>query len=778
MYKIKRLLTTLAVLLCCGTLQAQVVDSVDVLHYDLTLDLSSGNSLRGKASLTMKLLRPCDNIALDLTGCTVDSLGVYQSIIENIDMRNIPTADIPVGQLFHIVVFYHSNGYVEDYGFGGLHFDNNMTYNLGAAFGEDPHSIGRALFPCRDNFHDKATYTLRVKAKQGWSAECSGMLLSRTVDDGGCENSVWVINQPVPTYIVGIGQADFHRIQTTAGDYPVTIGYTTQDSTTTANVYSLLDAVVPMYEQCFGPYRWGRIGYIGTAMGSMEHANNIALALPAMSSVSYSGQSTIAHELGHAWFGNLVTCETEGDMWINEGGATFTSEVAREATHGRSYSNAHYQLDLDNVIRTTHHKDNGYRALHDMPHNYTYGSTTYDKGGLVWHSLRGYLGDSLFYASVRTLMDRCAFSSIDAYRLRDSLSAYSGVDLNGFFDFHVFSPGFNDYNVSFGQGDGYQTTSNVSVTIHQNSVGTDNLMRQNRVPVTFFSADGQRHKVWFSFQGTDTVINSYQLPFAPAFCVLDLDCEISDAVTVDSVTVSGGNGTIATDVAFFSVRGASAQYLCRYYVEHHYTRPTGLDTATGIIRPANRYWVVRGPHEYNGGLSGRFRYIREGYYNSEFPHLDEGFYSKQGTLDSMALLWRSNDGMPWQVVSLNHSSNANDGLFLFDNLLVGEYTLAVVDTNLVTVNPAPLAIHDAPLPTSNTPLNLFPNPIHSGDSFTLEAPTDEPFTVTIVDASSHAVWHRSGCRNGDKIAPALPAGTYTVMIENNSISLTSKIIVL
>ena len=772
---IKRILTLFTMLLCCGAMQAQIADTVDVQHYDITLDLSNGTPFHGKAVLTMQLVQPCNEIALDLYG-TVDSMFIDGQRLSGTNIRHIATAGIAAGQAFTLTIHYRGSGYVENYGFGGIHFDNDMTYNLGAAFGDPLHSIGSAVFPCRDNYNDKATYTLRIKARHGWSAECSGMLQSRTVDADGCELSIWNIEHPVCTYLVGIGQADFHRINTTAGGIPVTIGYTTQDSAVTANVYALLDAVVPKFEQCFGPYRWGRIGYIGTALGSMEHVNNIALARQAMASITQAGQSTIAHELGHAWFGNLVTCETEGDMWINEGGATFTSEVAREATHGRGASDATYQQNLDNVLRTAHHDDGAYRPLHNMPHAYTYGTTTYEKGGLVWHSLRGYLGDSLFYSTIRTLMDRCAFTSIDAYRLRDSLSAYSGVDLTGFFNFHVFSPGFNNYNVCYGQGDGYQTTSNISVTISQNSVGTDHLMRQNRVPVTFFSADGQRLKQWFSFHGTDTVISSHHLPFTPAFCVLDLDCELSDAVTVDSVDATGGSGSQPTAMAFFAIRGSSPEHHDRYYVEHHYVHAEGLDDISGVIRPAGRYWVVRGMHNVNNGLTGRFRYIRHGYSGSEFPNLDETFYRNNSTLDSIALLWRQDEYHPWQAVSRRHVGNNNDGYFLFDNLLTGEYTLAVVDTNIVTVNPDPISISTAQQPALNT--TLFPNPVHSGDNFAVEAPTAEPFAVTIVDAAGRTAWYRDGCHSGERMAPRLAPGTYTVKIENNNISLTAKIIVL
>jgi hypothetical protein len=75
-----------------------------------------------------------------------------------------------------------------------------------------------------------------------------------------------------------------------------------------SQTFALLDNVVPMFEQCFGPYRWGRIGYIATPKGSMEHTNNIALVADFVSSMTEPAQTTIAHELGHAWFGNLITC--------------------------------------------------------------------------------------------------------------------------------------------------------------------------------------------------------------------------------------------------------------------------------------------------------------------------------------------------------------------------------------------------------------------------------------------------------------------------------------
>jgi hypothetical protein len=115
-----------------------------------------------------------------------------------------------------------------------------------------------------------------------------------------------------------------------------------------------------------------------------------------------------------------------------------------------------------------------------MPHDYTYGSTVYKKGWMVWHSLRGYLGEEVFYSALQRLMNSCAFGNIDSYRLRDSLSLYTGVDLTDFFDFHVFSPGFVDYHVDLIPGD------HPAVNIRQQTVGTTATPRGSMVPVTIF----------------------------------------------------------------------------------------------------------------------------------------------------------------------------------------------------------------------------------------------------------------------------------------------------
>lgn len=767
MKNVKTLFLMLLALLSGMTAAAQTADSVDVLDYDVSVDLSGGRPFAGETTLTVRLAAPCSKLDLNLRG-TVDTVWVNQVQCTAFGSQgttvSVPTSQFSAGDTIAVRLCYHGAGYVESYGWGGFHFDNDMSYNLGVGFSTTPHVLGDALMPCRNNFHDKATYTLRVHTRTGWTAECGGMLESRTQDEDGTEHSVWRIGHPVPTYLVSVSQSAWRRIYGSVpsvyGTYPLTLGYLQSDSTHVAQAFAELDTVVPMFERCLGPYRWDRIGYIATTKGSMEHVNNIALVKEFMASTSEQAQMTIAHELGHAWFGNLATCRTAEDMWFNEGGASFCSELAMEANDGREAAVKYYQTNLESVLRQTHITDGSYRPLSPMPQQYTYGSTTYDKGALVWHSLRGYLGDSVFYRAMRRFFADKAFGTVNACEVRDSLGAYSGVDLTDFFDFHVFSPGFADYRVEL------TALHPPTIRIQRQGIGTTAMPHGDCVPVTIFCTDGTTLKRWFGMEGNEGG-GTLDVNRDVAYCVLDYDCDLSDAATVAEFRKGGSH---SSNYAHFKYVGILPEEIPAV-VEHHWGRPWDADTLTGVSRTASRYWMVRGPQAVYDGVQGQFRYVRDGYTGGSYSYLDRGFLGTTASVDSLVLLYRSGSDESWQAVSHRRTGNNNEGYVTVDNLRTGEYTLAIADTTL-------LSIADKPLPATHNPLTIFPNPVTHGEALTLKVPVEGNFTVRVFDASGRQTWQKKGCRNGRKISPRLTSGTYLLQIENNCVFLQSKLIVL
>ena len=764
--KAKHILLTMILWATAGLCHSQEIgnDTVDILDYQLTLDIGhkSQQQIEGQAQITMTIEKNTDRIVLDLLRSTIDSVLVdgqpTDSYTYDDSHLEIAITERHPGDTLTATVFYTSNGYVESQRFGGFHFDDNIYYNLGIAFADYPNSMGRAWFPCKDNFYDKATYHIEVTAPIGWTAQCGGIQDTLWTNTDSSQTSVWTVAQPVPTYLVSVAVAPFRTIhrsyESTYGTYPATLSFLGHDSTLVHCTFDNMGKVIPMYEQCFGPYRWGRIGYISTPRGSMEHVNNIALATDAMANTEESAQSTIAHEFSHSWFGNLITCATPEDMWFNEGGASFCEEVAMEAIYADSnpgYSQEYYEKNLESVLRTCHVNDGDYYAVYGLPHSKTYGSTVYNKGALVWHSLRGYMGDSLFYDALKRLFDRNEYGNINSEQLRDSLELYSGKDLHDFFRFHVFSPGFVDYAIDSMTIDNGSTW----VYVRQKQVGTDSIVRQNKVDITYFDENLESEKLTFEYEGTNAILVT-TLPFEPVYAVVNYDKKIATAATGGDIDIHG-IGEYEYPLAHFltNVRQVTDTLHTRLHVTHHWSHPDPSEDQ-GFVRMSRRYWTVTGHLPSGTKLSGMFQYTCDGAANAEYPSLDYGFYDTPTSYDSLRLVYREDCSRPWRVISNMREGNSREGYFKILTLKTGEYALAIIDT-------ARLGIPDIAGDPFDSKITVSPNP--SNGIIHIDGKSNTGYTIDIVDLTGHLVAKSLYLANGETLR--LKHGTYLLVIKAN-----------
>lgn len=749
----------LLALLISGSAFAQngAVDSVDALHYDLRLDIGNkyNKMISGSAAVTMKVLRQVDSLALELCPSIIDSVqvdGVNSDYHFDLEARLLkaPYAG-NAGDTVTMTVFYRKGQDIMPQGWGGFYFDNNIYYNLGIAIYEYPHNVGKAWFPCRDNFTDKATYSFRITAKPGWRAICTGLQTSEIEYDDGSLMTAWSLDHPTPTYLVGVAVAPFHIIerafQGEYATYPAILGFINHDSVNVGRTYEHMSKVIPMYERCFGPYRWDRVGYVSTPKGSMEHVGNIAFTTYCMSSQDEACLATMSHEFAHSWFGNLLTCANSKDMWINEGGASFCEEVAiqaitsdEEPLHYRDFA----RHNLRDVLLTTHVKDNGFKPLYGQTWQYTYGSTVYNKGATVWHSLRGYMGDSLFYASLRTLFDRNAFQNLDSWQLRDSLSEYSGMDLTDFFDFHVFRPGFVDYVIDSLRNGADGTT----VSLRQKLYGTDTMMNGNRVWVTFISSTMEKEKRLVAFDG-ETVQATFQLPFEAAYAIVDFDEELSKAGLAQQVTIrEKGTVTMEDALCRFETRKVVEGDSAWLHVTHHWSRP---DTTLSpqVERLADHYWTVTGRVPEGYLMSGMFYFC----YSGEDQTLDNELLSNISEFGKVRLMYRQDANDSWHVVTSRHTAGTSQCYFIDNNIKIGEYTLAVIDTNYVSIEK----------PSSETGIMIYPNP--SDGKVRIEGSAGyEQLMIEVVNATGQVVSRRNGVGTGEDIDLGLATGFYILKV--------------
>ncbi|KKT72085.1 MAG: hypothetical protein A2281_11165 [Bacteroidetes bacterium RIFOXYA12_FULL_38_20] len=657
-------------------------DSLDVLNYTIVQDmrvLSSSFQLNGHATLTIQpKVNNLDIVSLDLLKLVVDS--IYFGPIEapgftyNDTLLNIQTPELfMTTDIFTVTVYYHGHPVIDPSGWGGFYCNSNYAFNLGVAFADNPHSYGRAWYPCIDDFIDRATYDLYVTATDPKIVIGGGHLQSAVSNGDGTTTYHWVIDDEIPSYLSSVAVGRYAHVAGTynglLGPIPTDIFVYPADSMDAVNSFVNLNETMAAFENYFGPYRWDRVGYVGTSQGAMEHATNIAMPYQCIDG-TLNYETLYAHELAHHWFGDLFTCETAFDMWINEGGATYAEFIFEEGVYGKTAAKNYIRNMHKEVLRYSHIED-GFIAIYGIPHEQTYCNTVYDKGGLVWHSLRGYLGDDLFFNALKEVNSVLGFSDVSTVELRDFMSAYTGVDLTGFFDAWVFNPGHIHFSVDSFNVLSSESPFNVEVFMRQKTKGPATLGNSNKVEVTFMNDQWEEYTAVVEFDG-ETGSQIVELPFYPKIAMCDKEEKLCDATT-DLYKTLKTTGTIDYPLTFAKIDVTSITDSAFIRVEHNWVVPDPIEPEIpGMFISDYRYWKIDGilPEGFDG--FARFYFNKT---TSATGYLDNTFMTNSA--DSLVLLYRQGPGYSWDTISFTKSSGSLYGYLISDTLMLGEYALGI-----------------------------------------------------------------------------------------------------
>lgn len=218
------------------------------------------------------------------------------------------------------------------------------------------------------------------------------------------------------------------------------------------------------FTRLFGEYpfiveKYGHAQFGGG--GAMEHQT--------MTSTTTFAEDVIAHELGHQWFGDLITCANWQELWLNEGFATYSEALFREAVYGFPSYREHIDARMQSAFLAP-----GTLYVQDtstVSELFRF-SRVYAKGAVVLHMLRHVLGDSVFFRCLQEYVrdPSLRFGVATTADLREVCERVSGQSLGYFFDQWVFGEGYPIYSSEqqvMRDGDSYLTT----VTLYQKASG-------------------------------------------------------------------------------------------------------------------------------------------------------------------------------------------------------------------------------------------------------------------------------------------------------------------
>lgn len=669
--------------------QTNLADSVDILHYDIHLKMINLSTKKISGHTTLKITPKANSVnkvRLHLLKLNIDSIKSgninistyqYNDTLINITLPNLTN----IGDTFSLSVFYQGIPQIDASGWGGFYFssDSNYAFNLGVGFQASPHSYGRVWFPCIDEFPEKALFDTYITVKGDKKAICGGTLISEINNPDNTKTFHWKMRDPIPTYLASVAVGKYVAVNDTFsginGNIPINIYVPAGDTIDAKNSFINLKSILQIFENNFGPYLWERIGYVGVPFnnGAMEHSTNIAYPLFAIDG-TLNNESLYAHELSHQWFGDLVTCATEMDMWINEGWATYCEAIYREHLYGYDSYLGYVLNNHLNVIQTAHLIDDGYRAVYGIPSEYTYSTTVYDKGADMVHTLRYYMGDNLFFPAVKAMLNQYKFKNISTIQMRDFLSSHSGINLNDFFQAWIFSPGFPHFAV-----DSFHVISNtpikVKVWVRQKLNHAPSYANSNKVELTFAKNNFSFYSDTMSFSGA-TGSKEFILPFVPDFIMMDYYEKISDAITTGSKKIkAAGTYTFVSALCNLEVTNINDSALVR--LEHNWVAPDPLKNPNSDIKRLSdyHYWKIDGIFPSSFVSKGKFKYSR--LVSTATGNLDNILLPTSSSVDSLLLLYRKGASYDWEQIHFTRYGTSTSGYLIIDTLRRGEYTFAV-----------------------------------------------------------------------------------------------------
>lgn len=668
-------------------------DTFDIFKYFINLEIGTASNKFIKGNTMIKFAPKQNNktfIRFDLLKLVIDSVKEASTLLsytynDTILKVNFSAAK-NINDTSYISVYYHGTPQGDASGWGGFYFDNgnnaNYAYNLGVGFAAKPHNYGRVWFPCFDNFVERSRYQFAITSDTARRAYCNGYLLSDMVNIPN-RTRTWVMNTEVPTYLVSVALAKYAQVNwtvnTLSGVKPITLVAAAGDTTAMKNGFVNLPNCIAGFENYFGPYIWNRFGYCGVPFnsGAMEHATNIAYPRAVFGNMGYEA-SLMAHELAHHWWGDNITCETQEDMWINEGMASFCAFMFTEWKYGKAAYLNDIRGQHDNLLKQLHHKEGGFRAISGVPHSLTYGDHVYLKGSDVAHTLRGYLGDTLFFNACKYLMTQNTLKHINSIQMRDMMQTSSGKNLVDFFNNWVFNGGWPQFSIDsvkvLNQSAGSFT---VEVGIKQKLYGAPNLFTNVPLEISFLKSDWSRTVRKITYSGASQIF-TVVIPHAPAYTILNYDSKIGDAVSSEMYTFKSTTTTINMNRARMRLTntnpGTDSSFV---YVSHNFVKPDPFkNNPEGALISNQHYWRIGGVWAPGFVMKGRFTYDGGLSYVTTFGYLDTLLTRVNG--DSVRLYYRKDATDDWKMVKnfFKMSPGIKSGFIEIDTVKIGEYTFA------------------------------------------------------------------------------------------------------
>jgi aminopeptidase N len=344
-----------------------------------------------------------------------------------------------------MVGLHYSGSPTSGAGFGSFSFSTHSGATIVSTLSEPFYAY--TWWPCKESTTDKFTAQTWYTVPDTMIATSNGVLQGTDVLTASRKRYRWASAYPIATYGVALTASNYQTRTDTythlGANMPVTFYCYPENF---AGSQTGMDRIIPMltvFSNLFGQYpfvneKYGIVEFNWS--GGMEHQT-------LTSQVDFS-ENLSAHELGHSWWGNSITCATWHDIGLNEGFATYSEALWDEFKTGGGTSS--YFSRMNSNKPSSPGTTGSVYVVNPTSVNSIFNSTNvYQKGAWVLHQMRHVVGDVMFFQILRDYQSNFQHSSATWLDFTASASATYGQDLTWLVDQLVMRTGAPKYNLSW-----------------------------------------------------------------------------------------------------------------------------------------------------------------------------------------------------------------------------------------------------------------------------------------------------------------------------------------
>ncbi len=419
--------------------RAQLI-TVDAMEVDLDLDrgaetFGSRTTVRftcqDPGASTFADVRPVELAAATLNGRALD--------VASLDDGRLPLAGLAAENVLEVeatMAFGHDGQ--------GLHRSTDPADDEDYVYGHLFLDAAPRVFACFDQPDLKAPYTVRVAAPEHWSVVGNGA--ARQVSPGHWELAP---TQPLATYFVTVCAGPW--VSVTAEHDGIPLGIHARRSLETPlreqaeHMLATTRTCLDHYHRLFGiRYPFGEYHQVFVPefnAGAMENPGCVTFRDTyvfrgaATPDQVLERDNTIAHEMAHMWFGDLVTMRWWDDLWLNESFAEYMAY--RTSTEALGAEEAWVEFGIVRKLwgyaaerSPSTHPVAGSSAPDALSALQNFDGISYAKGASVLRQLIAHIGDEAFVAGVGDYLRGHAFGNGELAEFLDAVARAAGRDLD------------------------------------------------------------------------------------------------------------------------------------------------------------------------------------------------------------------------------------------------------------------------------------------------------------------------------------------------------------